>query len=220
MGMITIQIKTGDVISIRSEKDHTFQIADYHAGKLYGIDMVSGERVVLDMKTAARRKPAGKLVVALLGCSKTKRDTQGYANEVYTGALFKLSLEYAITTLGADQIFILSAKHFVLSLFDLIEPYDLSMANLSNNDRRDWGIAAGAELVCRLEKTWNIKAPSAFRWVILAGSQYTKPLAPFFSGYNIEPETPLAGLGIGKQQALLRTAIAHGQWIQKLGEES
>lgn len=215
--MKTIQTKTGDVISIMS---HTFQIADYHAGKLYGIDMVSGERVVLDMKTAARRKPAGKLVVALLGCSKTKRDTPGMAMDVYTGTLFQLSRAYALEVLKADLVFILSAKHVVLSLFDTIAPYDQSMTDLSAKDRRDWGLIAGAEIICRLERSWDIKAPSAFRWVILAGSQYTKPLAPFFSGYNIDPETPLAGIGIGKQQALLREAIDRGQCIQKLGEGS
>lgn len=98
----------------------------------------------------------------------------------------------------------------VLSCYDTIVPYDMSLTVMTAEERRAWGNRVTVQLVSRLRKSWNA-GPAEFRWVCLAGNLYRRPLIlSFFDRHGITPETPLRGLGIGKQQAALRDAIDNG----------
>ena len=70
--------------------------------------------------------------VYLVGCGKSKLDHPAPARHIYTGSLFQKALEYAEMKAlreGAD-IWILSAKHGLLSPGDIIDPYDLALTSL------------------------------------------------------------------------------------------
>ena len=63
--------------------------------------------------------------IVLISCSSKKLPHGAAAKDLYISSLFRLSQRYA-QTLGAEKIFILSAKHGLLGLNDVIEPYDLT----------------------------------------------------------------------------------------------
>lgn len=202
--MITINLKNGDMLSTA---DRTIKVIEYKAETIYGVDIISNEHILVNLSMAAKSKQQSKLVIAILPCSKKKSSEPGMAATVYTGTLFRLSLKYAQAVLTADIIFILSAKHGVLSIYDPLVPYDLSLSSLTSKERSTWGLATGAEMINRLERVWHITLPSTCRWIFLAGTLYYKSLARFFNDHNVTPERPLQGLGIGNQQALLKEAL-------------
>lgn len=49
------------------------------------------------------------------------------AYALYLGSYYRACLYYALSLVGREQIFILSAKYGLLALRDVVEPYDLKM---------------------------------------------------------------------------------------------
>lgn len=80
--------------------------------------------------------------IALVSCTKTKRKVRSPAGSLYTSPLFRKSLLYALSR--TDRTYILSAKHGVLSLSDVIDPYELSIKDLTAKEKIQW-----AEIVDR-----------------------------------------------------------------------
>ena len=75
--------------------------------------------------------------IALISCSKQKRDYRCEARELYAPSrLFSLSYQYAKQY--AEKIYILSAKYGLLSETDVVSPYDLTLADLPRRRRLDW----------------------------------------------------------------------------------
>jgi len=64
----------------------------------------------------------------IIGCSQDKKDYTCRADEMYTGAIFKKSYDVA-KQIGGD-IYIISAKHGLITPDTIIEPYNLAL--LSN----------------------------------------------------------------------------------------
>jgi hypothetical protein len=117
------------------------------------------------------------------------------AKNLYTSDLFKKSLAYA-KKLQANKIFILSAKHGLISLEKKIETYNETLNDKSNIERREW-----AAMV--LEQLKQECAINTDKFVILAGKNYYKDLIIHLTNYKI----PMEGLGIGKKL----------QWLKKRG---
>ena len=92
------------------------------------------------------------------------------------------------------QVFILSAKHGVVSPDEEIDAYDLSLGVASREYRVEWASRVSAQL----------RLLSDSRLVVLAGDKYCRGWTPDFA--NIE--RPLRGLGIGQQLAWLTRALA------------
>ena len=68
--------------------------------------------------------------IAFIGCSKKKKSSPCIAEKLYQGELFKKSLKYCLQE-KFDEIFILSAKYGILSLSDIISPYEKTLNNFS-----------------------------------------------------------------------------------------
>jgi hypothetical protein len=212
------KVLVGDILSIERPGWHkiSLKIVNYKRGQIDALELGTNEHVLLDLKTAAKQEPTDdRPIVALLACSKKKADRAAYAADLYRGALFQLSLKYAMDVLDADHIFILSAKHGALSIWELVEPYDMNLGDFVPCERRAWGSVVWEHMHTRLYTCWALQ-PDKFRWVILAGKTYLEPLVWHFDNHEIAPETPLAGLGIGIQQHRLRQALDQGIVLSEL----
>jgi len=130
--------------------------------------------------------------IILLSCVSKKLSHQARAEELYTSPLFKFTLKYA-KSLQPDKIFILSAKYGLLNLDDEILPYNLTLNNLKEKERKSW-----AEKV--LEKLKQRADLEKDEIIFLAGEKYRKHLLPHIKNYKV----PMRGLGIGKQLQFLK----------------
>lgn len=143
--------------------------------------------------------------VAFIGCSAQKLDRHAPARELYTGALFKLALQYA--ELVADRVYVLSAEHGVVSLDRELAPYD---ARLRPENSKRWGRNVSLDLV----NYGTLDQARDHEVLFLAGETYFAPLDFPGTGYWVRP---LKGLGIGEQKARLKQLIAeHGETLASL----
>ncbi len=95
--------------------------------------------------------------------------------------------------------FILSAKYGVVHPEQLIHPYDVTLNNMSAEERQAWA----REVVDQL----RTKCGRGDRVIFLAGQRYREYLIPALTGWGCEVETPMSGMGIGKQKAWLKTGL-------------
>jgi hypothetical protein len=134
--------------------------------------------------------------IGLVACCGKKLDHPAPARELYQSALFKLSRAY-VERHCPDGWAILSAKHGLVLPRQIVQPYDRSLAHLSQEARMSWAHRTNRELVARF--------PGA-RFVVLAGERYLLALcAPL--GKPLVYEAPLAGLGIGERLAWLKARV-------------
>lgn len=63
----------------------------------------------------------------IIPCGGAKLEEPAPARELYTGSMFRDQLNTALTMTTPDQIRILSAKHGLLELDQIVEPYDVKM---------------------------------------------------------------------------------------------
>lgn len=130
--------------------------------------------------------------IVLISCVSQKLPHRAKAKNLYVSTLFRLNLKYAYS-LGADGIYILSAKHGLLSLEQEIDPYEQTLNNMRANEIKDWASLVLSQLndVASLEDT---------EFTFLAGDKYRKYLMPHINNAKI----PLKGLRIGEQLQRLK----------------
>lgn len=134
--------------------------------------------------------------VVLISCVSKKLLHKVKAMDLYTSLLFKLNLKFA-ESLKPDAIYILSAKYGLLNLDTVIEPYDITLNEMSSDQRKTW-----AQIVLeQLKEHADLKKD---HFILLAGQNYRKYLTPHIASY----EVPLAGLPIGKQLQYLSQQVA------------
>ena len=138
--------------------------------------------------------------VCLVACTSRKGDQPATAEFIYRSPLFSAARSYAEKR--ADQWFILSAKHGLLSPGDVIEPYNESLLSQSDTQRREWAK--------RVHEAFTTRVPDGGRVIFLAGSAYRSHLAPKFESEGRETAAPMSALGIGSQVA----------WLQKIEGEN
>lgn len=134
----------------------------------------------------------GANVIIFISCVKQKLSKRAKAKDMYISSFFKKQLEYA-KCLKPKNIFILSAKYGVLELDDVIEPYEKTLNNFSEREKKFWAYKCFKQLK---KKKVDFKEKTVF----LAGNNYRKYLMRKFS----DVETPLKGLGIGEQLKFLK----------------
>jgi hypothetical protein len=130
--------------------------------------------------------------IALVACGKTKLNRRAPARELCAGALFRKASLYAEVTF--DKWFILSAKHHLVLPDNILDPYDLSLSDLSGGEQRDWA----REVLCQLEA---LGLRDDDFW-LLAGEKYAR-----FLEEPLNAQRPLRGLGIGRQLAWYSKAV-------------
>ena len=83
--------------------------------------------------------------IALIGCSAKKTTRRGRAVDVYLGNLFKWSLKFCKKQ-DFKHILILSAKHGVIELDDIIEPYNETLNTKKRKERIQWALKVERQL--------------------------------------------------------------------------
>ena len=138
--------------------------------------------------------------ICLVACTSRKGDQPAPAELIYKSPLFSAARSYAKKR--ANQWFILSAKHGLLSPNDVIDPYNESLMSKSESQIQRW--AKG------VHKAFTAHVPPGGRVIFLAGSVYRSQLASRFEVEGRETAAPLSALGIGSQVA----------WLQKVERET
>lgn len=139
----------------------------------------------------AMKKNLKRIVLVSCGSKKLKHPSR--AQDIYIGPLFRHSLKYA-QSLNPDHIFILSAKHGLLSLDQEIEPYEQTLNKMPPSYIQLWADQVINQLqgICSIDKS---------EFIFLAGERYRKYLLPKIKNAR----TPLSGLTIGKQLQRLKS---------------
>ena len=128
--------------------------------------------------------------IVLIGCGKTKAAQPCEAWQMYKGQLFTKSLAYARTLTDDANIFILSAKHHLLPLRARIEPYDETLNDLTNMQRRWWASLVRKHLFNLYPPTFTPKVTVIF----LCGRNYWERIADALPT-EWEWSTPLSDAG-------------------------
>ena len=134
--------------------------------------------------------------VVLLSCVAQKLSKPAKAKDLYQSDLFKKSLSYG-ESLKPNSMFILSAKHHLLPLNKVIDPYNKTLKDMDANSRKEWADTVISQLQ---NKGYNLDKDN---FVILAGSTYSKDLIPHMKNY----ELPLKGKRIGEQKSWLKKQL-------------
>lgn len=106
--------------------------------------------------------------IYLISCCKKKRSHPSDAQDLYQSDGFKRRLGEAFSH-KPDAILILSAKHHVVELNQVLEPYDVCLSDQSIGEQEKWAEICLADLKIR----FNIKED---KFVILANEDYYKNL--------------------------------------------
>ena len=91
---------------------------------------------------------------------------------------------------------ILSAKHGLIGVDKLVEPYDMSLNNFNAFERGHWARRVESQIYDLSIDYDNI--------IFLAGKNYREPLGSFLP---YKTEQPLKGLGIGEQKQFIKNAL-------------
>lgn len=131
-------------------------------------------------------------MIIFLSCVKQKRNKECFASEMYISDLFKKSLLYA-ESLKPNKIYILSAKYGLLELNDIISPYNLTLNEMTERERKLWAYKVIKQCEAK-EVDFQEKA------IFLCGANYRKYVMQKFKN----SEAPLGKLSIGKQLQFLK----------------
>lgn len=134
--------------------------------------------------------------IALISCTSLKEDYDCPAYELYSKSpTFRLA--YAYAEVVADDIYILSAKYGLISKDKVLAPYNDTLLDKSEDEKKDWSKKVLAQLNDKvsLEKD---------EFVILAGNNYCKYLLPSITNVCL----PLEGKRQGERQPELHRLIA------------
>jgi hypothetical protein len=141
--------------------------------------------------------------VGLVGCGKTKLDHPAPARELYVGNLFRAAAAYADA--AYDEWWILSAKHRVVHPDQVLEPYDLSMADLKPTEAAHWGLLTESDLrlspSCADGLGRRMMRGEDVHLFFHCGVAYRAPLIGRIQWSRVTVHVPLEGLGIGEQLA-------------------
>ena len=119
-------------------------------------------------------------IIYLISCCKEKLNFAAKAKDLYQSEGFKKRLSEAFSH-NPDEILILSAKHHIVELDHVLEPYDVCLSNQTTGEQKKWAEICLADLSSR----FNLKED---RFIILANEDYYRYL---IGQYRIENyETP------------------------------
>lgn len=112
-----------------------------------------------------------------LSCTKEKMNKKCKAKDMYSpSSLFSKCYKYG-KSLNPDKIYILSAKHHLLELDDIIEPYNLTLKDFSVEEKKEW-----TEKVLKMMKDKNIDFSE--KCYFLCGDEYIEFLKDNFKNHE------------------------------------
>lgn len=135
--------------------------------------------------------------IVLLSCTKSKLDKPSQAQDLYSASpMFRKTLEYG-KSLQPDKMFILSAKHHLVPLTKVLEPYDKTLKEMSSEEKKMW-----ADEVIKQMKNQDLNLEKD-QFIFLTGSEYMKPLI----SYITNTESPMDGKRMGERLQWLNSQI-------------
>ena len=128
-------------------------------------------------------------MIGLISCVKSKSSHICEAKDMYISSLFKYMYIYAKHR--CKEVYILSAKYGLLSENTVISPYNKTLNNMTENQKKEWG----EKVMNQLRKRFDINNTS---FLLLGGQNYIKYLdLP-------HKKEPLKGLSMGYRLQFLK----------------
>jgi hypothetical protein len=137
--------------------------------------------------------------VALVSCCGPKLDHAAPAKDLYVSDLFKKSRAWAERY--CDRWAILSAKLRLVGADEVIEPYDVTLSEMTRTEREAWAQRTGAQIGRGLPRR---RSPVTL--VFLAGELYVA-CARHIPGPQVPREEPLKGMQIGERLSWLKDQL-------------
>ncbi len=103
---------------------------------------------------------------------------------------------------NADEWFILSAEHGLLTRDQVIEPYERTLNTMPKQLRLAWAAKVNRRLLEVL--------PVAASIIVLAGERYRENIVPFLKEHARAVEIPMLGLSMGRQLRWLKEHSRNG----------
>ena len=132
------------------------------------------------------------MTYGLVACCATKADKACAAKEMYLSPLFRMSRQW-IEQQGVPW-FILSAKYGLLEPSRIVEPYNLTLSQMTANDRNAWSRFTNRQIVTAVGSSATL--------LVLAGSLYLQATR----GFRVVD--PLERLPIGRRLQRLKAMLA------------
>ena len=133
--------------------------------------------------------------IVLISCASKKLGVPSKARDLYISTSFKFNLAYA-ESLKPDAIFILSAKHGLLPMDQIVAPYDETLNGKGTAEIKEWA----ERVLAQLRRVANLQNDE---FIILAGRPYRRFIMPRLRRVKV----PLARLAIGMQLQFLKRAL-------------
>jgi len=136
--------------------------------------------------------------IALVGCSSSKLKQPAPARQLYTSQLFRAAI--ALAEFRHDVVYVISAKHELVALDQVIAPYDLVISAIAKEWRTIWGVRVWDSILRRHQ---NVDR----QVFIYAGKDYARPIerAGFHQAAFHEP---LAKMQVGQRLQWLKQQLA------------
>jgi hypothetical protein len=141
--------------------------------------------------------------IYLVSCVASKGEHVCEAKELYTSPLFKKMRQYAEKY--AENWYILSTKYHLLRPEEVIEPYELTLKQMSAEEIRTWAQETLEMLKKELYPTDVV--------TIFAGKQYRRYLLKSIQEMCHEVRVPMENLGIGQQLQWLKENLSNSETI-------
>lgn len=128
--------------------------------------------------------------IAILSCTKTKKNEPCKAIEMYSLSDYFTSMEnYAKEVIECDRILILSARYGLLDPESIIEPYERSLYDYTQSELEEWALRVASDLP-PLENAEVIS---------LCGKRYMKEIKPYIEKEAISYERLFEGVRMNSQ---------------------
>jgi hypothetical protein len=115
---------------------------------------------------------------------------------MYRGPLFRAALAHCEPRY--DRVLIVSAFHDLLALDEVIQPYDRTMAGMSQHEREVWGDRVASSVVQRCQGLTSVD--------IFAGADYADPIYVGLYRRSVMAFRPLRGMTQGARLSWFKTA--------------
>jgi hypothetical protein len=144
-----------------------------------------------------------KYEIGLVACTSKKENFQTWARELYSSEWFKKASDHADENF--DAWWILSAKHGLVHISDVINPYEKRLST-KKADKEEWSEMVIGQWMMMLVEEGLLE--EELEVTFLAGKDYRENLEGIFSNRpELQTSKPLEGLGIGQQLSWFNNQI-------------
>ncbi len=131
--------------------------------------------------------------IALISCTKSKTAYKAPARVLYSeSALFRKALAHVEPSAAA--VYVLSALHGLVTLDQVLEPYELTLKAMSRKQRQEWA----ARVLGQIRERYGPDL-GGMTFAFHTGVEYREKLAPLLERAGATCICPVEGLAIGER---------------------